>query len=464
MPAVDPPHFFPGPSPAVARRRSREFLECCAETFLRHRDRNCRWCSPGRAPANGPLPRAPRPRPAILPGTVARNRRCSPDPSAPALFRMPPAPKVKSRSGSSRFSVAAIALPISIAFSSRSRCRLRPPAPAKAAGPRFRSRRSSATARPPASTRTPAAGRWFRTAPSPLRRTNIWKEARAAPSSSGCRARPPRIRTRVVLEGNESACGLLGLAFLVLDATKSCVDVSVMRLEPVSERRPQHTRSRARRTALHDVVFPVKKIRGIAWIERHRPKAREESELRSRPFPPVAQQVLHSECARAFRMRARGGSIPMVKIEITVLRARRFFAPGIASLRFAFRGAIRRAMKLRFRRQLPPQPFCVRCRFRVAHVHGPIERQADLLEHGAVHPQISVTLPQNPMLDPLTFLPGPGLSAPERGVFVPACLDEAQEIAVRHVARINREFADLDYLVSHLVVPTEFVAVNLPQP
>src|SRR5260370_14235472 len=464
MPAVDPPHFFPGPSPAVARSRSREFVECCAEPFLRHRDRNCRWCSPGRAPANGPLPRAPRPRPAILPGTVARNRRCSPDPSAPSVLRMPAAAKGKCRSGSSRFSAAAIAPPISIAFSSRSRCRVPPPAPAKAAGPQFRSRSSSATARPPASTRPPAAGRWFRTAPSPLRRTNIWKEARAAPSSSGCRARPPRIRTRIVREGNESACGLLGLALSVLDATESCVDVSVMRLEPVSERRPQHARGRARRTALHDVVFPVKKIRGIAGIERHRRKAGEGCELRSRPFPPVAQQVLHSECARAFRMRARRGSIPMGKIEITMLRARRFFAPGIASLRFAFRGALPRALKLPFRRQLPPQPFCVRCRFCVARVHGPIKRQPDFLEHGAVHPQISVTLPYAWLLDPPLSFPRPSSPPPDPGVFVPACLDEAQKIAVRHVARINREFADLDYVVAHLVVPTDFVAVNLPQP
>src|ERR1700674_5885024 len=134
-------------------------------------------------------------------------------------------------------------------------------------------------------------------------------------------------------------------------------------------------------------------------------------------------------------MRARGRRIPIAKIEITVPRTRRFFAPGIAALRFALRRSIRRAVKLRLRRQLPPQPVCIRCRFRVAYVCRPTKRKTGLPEHRAVHPQISVALPENGMLDSFLLSPGPIFLSPERGVFISSCLDETQKIPVGHVAR-----------------------------
>src|SRR5216684_8718455 len=105
-----------------------------------------------------------------------------------------------------------------------------------------------------------------------------------------------------------------------------------MRLEPISERPPQHARSGARRATLHHVVLAVKEIRGIAWIERHRRKPRKRRELRPRPLPPVSGKILHAESACSRGMRAHRRRIPRFEIEVSPGRARGFLAPRIAAL------------------------------------------------------------------------------------------------------------------------------------
>src|SRR5712691_52162 len=124
-----------------------------------------------------------------------------------------------------------------------------------------------------------------------------------------------------------------------------------MRLEPVSERPPQHARCGARRATLHHVVLAVKKICRIVWIERHRCEPRERRKLRPRPLPPVPHKIVHPESARARRMHAHWRRIPRFEIEVSPGRARRVLAPGITPLFPAFRGPIRGAVKLRLGRQ-----------------------------------------------------------------------------------------------------------------
>src|SRR5258708_12613601 len=84
---------------------------------------------------------------------------------------------------------------------------------------------------------------------------------------------------------------------LVLDATECCVDVRIMRLEPVSERPPQHARGGARRATLHHVVLAVKETRGVTRIEGHRRESRKCRELRPRPFPPITHKIMHAKRA-----------------------------------------------------------------------------------------------------------------------------------------------------------------------
>src|ERR1700704_4654610 len=119
---------------------------------------------------------------------------------------------------------------------------------------------------------------------------------------------------------------------LVLDATECCVDIRIMRLEPISERPPQHARGGARRAALHHIVLAVKEICRVTRVERHGSESRKRCELRSRPFPSVSHQIMHTKGTRACGMCAHRRGIPRFEIEVSPGRARRFLAPGIAAL------------------------------------------------------------------------------------------------------------------------------------
>src|SRR5690242_20072083 len=121
-----------------------------------------------------------------------------------------------------------------------------------------------------------------------------------------------------------------------------------MRLKPVTERSPQHARSRARRAAFHDVVLAIKEIRGISGIERHRRESVEWLELCPRPFPAIADQVVNAKGARAARIGAHRRRVPMRKIKIAVARAGKLVSPGVLTLDRIIRSSVRGAMKLRF--------------------------------------------------------------------------------------------------------------------
>src|SRR5438309_23709 len=95
-----------------------------------------------------------------------------------------------------------------------------------------------------------------------------------------------------------------------IDASEPCIHVLVVRLKPVAKRRTQHARRGACRTALHDEVFAIKKIGGVAVIERKRRESRIRSERCGSPFPTVPKQSLHTERAAPLRMRIHRGRIP----------------------------------------------------------------------------------------------------------------------------------------------------------
>src|SRR5437016_1435991 len=233
-----------------------------------------------------------------------------------------------------------------------------------------------------------------------------------------------------------------------------------MRLEPVSERSPQHTCSGARRATLHHIMLAVKKVCRIVWIERHRRKPRKWCELRPRPLPTVSNKIVHAESARARGMCSRRRGIPRLEIEVSPGSAGRFLAPGIAAFFPALGGSIRGAMKLRFGWQFTPKPLCIRGGLRVAHVYRPLLRQAYLAKHGAINPQVSLAAPEQGMLNAFLGLPGPSFVAPKGTVLVAPRLHEPQKIVIRYVVVVDGELVHSDFMRAKFVVPAEFITVN----
>src|SRR5438477_5007857 len=200
-------------------------------------------------------------------------------------------------------------------------------------------------------------------------------------------------------------------ARLVLDATERCVDIRVVRLEPISERPAKHARRRERRAAFHHVVLAIKKIRRVTGIEGHGREPPKWRELRSRPLPTVPHKIVHAKSACSRGMRAYRRRIPRFEIKVSLGRTWSFFAPRIAPLRCAVRRSVRGAMKLCFRRQFAPQPFCIRCCFGMTYVYGPFQRQSNVATHRSVHPEVAFAAPKHRVLHAFLCFPGPGFIA-----------------------------------------------------
>src|ERR1700680_1504667 len=102
-----------------------------------------------------------------------------------------------------------------------------------------------------------------------------------------------------------------------------------MWLEPIAKRSPQHARGRVRRTAFHDEMFSVKKIRGVPGIKRKWLEPGKRSKGRARPFPTISCNVGNAEIAGAVRKRSYRDGIPALQIEISVARRGWLRSPGI---------------------------------------------------------------------------------------------------------------------------------------
>src|ERR1700682_5735103 len=236
-----------------------------------------------------------------------------------------------------------------------------------------------------------------------------------------------------------------------------------MRLEPVSERAPQHARCGAWRATLHHVVLAVEKIYGIAWIEWHGREPRKRRELRPRPLPPVPDKIVHAKSARSRWMHAHRRGIPRFEIEISPGRARCFLAPRICALPRAVGCSICGAMKLRFGRQFAPQPPCLRGGLGVAHVYRAFLRQTYLVKHRAINPKVALASPEHRMFDAFLGLPGPGFVTPKRTVLVTPRLHQPQKFVVREVVVVDGKLVPLDFMRAIFVVPAEFISVGALQ-
>src|SRR5271163_703404 len=185
-----------------------------------------------------------------------------------------------------------------------------------------------------------------------------------------------------------------------------------MRLKPVTEGAPQHAGGCPGRATLHHKMLTIKKVRGIPRIKRARAETVKRRKHCARPFPTVAQQIMHTKGAGARGVCANWTGIPMTKIEIPVQFRGLCIAPRITPLLYAFWNAVRRAMELFFRGKTPAKPLGIGGRFRVADVYRPFHGQTDVAEHAAIAPQTSFAFPEGRMADLLFLLPGPIISGP----------------------------------------------------
>src|SRR5262249_24718803 len=159
-----------------------------------------------------------------------------------APSRTLPEPKAKSQSGSNTSARVATVPPESIVSFCRCRCPVRQRGTAAEAFPRSLWRDSAAAARQLVSSHTPATRKSSRRAEFQLRHRGVSTAVRVAPAWSEPRALQRRIPTSRLWRAKQLPWQLrrLGIVLrlaegrgLVLDATERCVDVRVVRLEPV---------------------------------------------------------------------------------------------------------------------------------------------------------------------------------------------------------------------------------------
>lgn len=117
-------------------------------------------------------------------------------------------------------------------------------------------------------------------------------------------------------------------------------------------------------------------------------------------------------------------------------------------------------MKLRFGGELAAEPFRIGGSFGVADVDGPVFGQANVAEHGPVHPEIAFAAPERGMVDAFALFPVPSLVAPERAMLIAADFDEALKIAISDVDVVDGEAFDALLMRAILVVPAEFIAAG----
>src|SRR5579862_1784985 len=210
-------------------------------------------------------------------------------------------------------------------------------------------------------------------------------------------------------------------------AAKCGVHVWIMWLEPVPETPPQHACSGARRTALHDKMFSIEKIRRVSAIKRKWLEARKRRERRTSPFPAISYQVVNAEIARARWIRADGNRIPPLQIKIPVQQRRRLSPPRVRAFNAGARPA-GRAVPFRLAGQFFASPAGICRGLVVAHVDGPIERYRNLVEHRPVGPFIALVHPECGVLAILRRDPFPPGVSPKRAIFITAFESEAKVI------------------------------------
>src|SRR4029077_3541992 len=159
----------------------------------------------------------------------------------------------------------------------------------------FRGHNPEAGVRRRASGHTPKARKSPQTAASRWHRTNISKAALSVRVSS-----IPGTRQSQIQRAHSRSWGSFR-RLLFAYAAKSRVDILIMRLKPVAERPAKHRGFRARRTALHHVMFGIEEVCGVARLNRKGLESLEGREDSRRPLPSVSQQAGHIKRAAAPR-------------------------------------------------------------------------------------------------------------------------------------------------------------------
>ena len=89
-------------------------------------------------------------------------------------------------------------------------------------------------------------------------------------------------------------------------AAEGRVHVRIVAAKPIAEAAADELGRRGRRGAFQDEMLPIEEIGGVIRIRRHRLKSVETGEGSRRPLPSIADEVVHSPRAVAFRIGADG--------------------------------------------------------------------------------------------------------------------------------------------------------------
>src|SRR5271167_2897797 len=189
------------------------------------------------------------------------------------------------------------------------------------------------------------------------------------------------------------------------DASKTGINILVMRLEPVAKAGAQHASRRAGRTTFDDVMLAIKEIGRIAGVEGKRCKTLERGEFCRSPFPTVAELADYAESAAILWKGVNVDRIPPLKIEIALLR-RDFVAPWKFALAVVS-GTVRGTLPLHFAWQSFFLPVGIGLRFGVTDVNGSGDRKQMVFEHAAIEPTAIDVFPKCRVGDVLLGLPLP---------------------------------------------------------
>src|SRR5215467_1548825 len=199
----------------------------------------------------------------------------------------------------------------------------------------------------------------------------------------------------------------------------------------------------------------------IVGIERQGRKSWKRRELRARPLPAIANEIVDAERAGTRGMRAHRGGIPGMEVKIAVALGWRLVAPGIVALLRALRSTISGAMELRFSGKLAPEPIRVCGGFCVTQVYRSFLGEADFAKHGAIQPKIALGPPEHRVLNIFFGSPGPAFESPKRAILVTPSLHKPQKVVVRNVMAIDGELRNGDFVSGKFVVPAKLLIVRI---
>ena len=201
-------------------------------------------------------------------------------------------------------------------------------------------------------------------------------------------------------------------------------------------------------------MFAIEKVRGIAGIKGERFEAFEGSKGAGSPLPTIAELAYDTKAAFIFRESVDVGGIPTGEIEIAATRQGRFITPRKFAIDI-LRRAIGGALPLRFCGEGLFSPASEGTSFGVTDVHGPSERQREILEHAAVEPFTDVFFPEGRIMNGILLFPLPIRRRPETRILVATVEEEVEEVAVGDDELVDAEGGNFDVERFVFVIPAK---------